>query len=180
MKKGELGKKILKGLFTAGAITFALSSPYFILNILKGINYNKYEKKRVAKTFYYLHRRGLINYRRKGKQIYISLTKRGKLYAQELQIDDLEIKRPKRWDKKWRILMFDIPYINRLVREALRGKLKELGFIQLQKSVWLYPFDCEKEFKILKTFFSLPGESFMLVVATKIPFEEEFKRKFGI
>lgn len=178
-KYGEIGKKILKGLFTIGMATFALSSPYFVSNLLKGIDQKKQNKK-IAKTFQYLNRKGLIKYKRKGKQIYISLTLKGKKYAQELQIDELKIQRPKRWDKKWRIFMFDIPHKMRIVREALRGKLKELGFVQLQKSVWLYPFDCEREFKILQTFFNLSDEHFMFITATNIPLEDHFKSFFNI
>lgn len=180
MKKfGEISKKILKGLMTVGVVSFAATSPYFIINLL---GKNKYQQKKIqiAKTFHYLNRRGLIKYRREGKQIYLSLTPRGKKYVKELQIDDLKIEKPRRWDRKWRILIFDISEKCRIVREVLRGKLKELGFIQLQKSVWIYPFDCENEFKILKTFFNLPDESFMFVVATRIPDEEKFKKIFDL
>jgi len=45
----------------------------------------------------------------------------------------------KPWDKKWRLVVFDIPEKNRLARDALRKKLKELGFAPLQRSTWISP-----------------------------------------
>jgi phenylacetic acid degradation operon negative regulatory protein len=46
-----------------------------------------------------------------------------------------------KWDKKWRILIFDIAEVSRKTRDILRLKLKELGFGMLQKSVWITPHD---------------------------------------
>ena len=63
----------------------------------------------------------------------------------KFSFDLLEIKKPEKWDGKWRIIIFDIPNKYKQAREALRCKIKELGLRQLQKSVWIYPYDCEDE-----------------------------------
>lgn len=47
----------------------------------------------------------------------------------------------KRWDKKWRLVIFDIKETSKAAREKLRAKLKELGFGMVQKSVWISPHD---------------------------------------
>jgi len=52
----------------------------------------------------------------------------------------------KSWDRKWRIVMFDVAEINKIVRNRLRRKLKELGFGMLQKSVFISPHDIMKDF----------------------------------
>lgn len=52
----------------------------------------------------------------------------------------------KSWDSKWRIVMFDIEEINKMIRNQLRRKLKELGFGMLQKSVFISPHDIMKDF----------------------------------
>ncbi|OGF62827.1 CRISPR-associated endonuclease Cas2 [Candidatus Giovannonibacteria bacterium RIFCSPHIGHO2_01_FULL_45_33] len=78
-------------------------------------------------------------------QTRIVLTEKGKLRAMEFSIDDLKIKLPPRWDKKWRVVMFDIPEKNRQARDALRSKLRELGFYELQKSVFVFPYECKDE-----------------------------------
>lgn len=43
----------------------------------------------------------------------------------------------KDWDGVWRLVIFDIPEKNRKVRDTLRRRLKEWGFVQWQKSVWV-------------------------------------------
>ncbi|EKE15274.1 MAG: hypothetical protein ACD_12C00095G0001, partial [uncultured bacterium] len=53
-------------------------------------------------------------------------------------------------------------------REALRGKLKEFGFFQLQKSVWTYPYKCDREIDILRNFFLLDKSELTMIVAMKI------------
>lgn len=47
----------------------------------------------------------------------------------------------RKWDKKWRILIFDIEEVNKVVRNSLRNIIKEFGFGYLQKSVWISPYD---------------------------------------
>jgi len=97
----------------------------------------------------------LINIQKENHQVYISLTEKGKKKAGWLQIDNLKIFRPKKWDQKWRLIMFDITQLKKTHRDAFRGKLKELGFQPFQKSVWIHPFDCEAEIDLLRKFFGL-------------------------
>src|SRR3989338_1231659 len=108
--KSEIVKDIFKGLAITGAISVAATSPYFAVNILKALkNSKKYEKKRIRDTFYRLKKEGCINIEEANHQIYISLTEEGRRKAGRLQIDALKINAPKRWDGKWRIVIFDIP-----------------------------------------------------------------------
>lgn len=77
-------------------------------------------------------------------EVYIRITSNGKELIQRdfpmLALQD------KPWDGKWRIVMFDVEEVNKKVRERLRGKLKELGFGMLQKSVFISPHDIMKDF----------------------------------
>ncbi|MDP3733489.1 MAG: CRISPR-associated endonuclease Cas2, partial [Candidatus Daviesbacteria bacterium] len=52
----------------------------------------------------------------------------------------------KKWDKKWRVVVFDIEEEDRQARERFRGKLKELGFGMLQESVFISPYDITQDF----------------------------------
>jgi len=47
----------------------------------------------------------------------------------------------KKWDGWWRLLIFDVPESLRRLRNLYRRRLKDLGFGQLQQSVWLSPND---------------------------------------
>ena len=97
-----------------------------------------------------------------------------------LQIDALKINRPKKWDGKYRIIIFDIAQLKKFYREALRGKLKELGFYPLQKSVWIHPFDCRDEIEVLREFFGLDQKEMRLIVSEDIGPDGWLKKIFKI
>lgn len=163
MKRNNLGKKILKGLLVAGTICIAASSPYFALHLARNLRQALRKRKHLEKVeespfnnaFYYLLRREYLNINIRDKQVYISLTKEGRKKAGKYLIDDLEIKKPKTWDRKWRIVIFDVPTLTNIKRAALRGKLKEWDFYKLQHSVWVFPYKCKKEIDLLRDFFGL-------------------------
>lgn len=51
----------------------------------------------------------------------------------------------KTWDKKWRVLIFDIPEKYHWKRDSLRNKIKKLGFGMVQQSVWISPHPFEED-----------------------------------
>lgn len=179
--KSEIAKDMLKMLIAAGFLVIAAQSPYFVLNLIAAFKkWKKYPKKKVYNTFYQFKRRGLIAVEEKNHQFYISLTSKGKQMAGIYQIDALKIPKPKQWDGKWRILLFDIPEKLRITREAFRGKLRELGFCPLQKSAWIHPYDCETEVELLKDFFGLSKNELRLIITRKIEEDGLFQKYFGL
>lgn len=185
--KNQIAKNIFKGVLLAGSIAVAATSPYFVSRVLpKIVRYAGYKignikyKKRFYNTFYRLKKEGLIQFENKNGQIYISLTKEGRKKAGKYQIDDLAIKTPSKWDGKWRILIFDIKDKQKLKREALRGKIKQLGLFQLQKSVWIYPYDFGKEIELLRSFFNLTQDEMQFIVACEMENSEKIKKYFKI
>jgi len=179
--RSEIVKDILYWLFVTESVLIAVTSPFFLTNLLKGFKkWRKYPKKKVSDTFYNLRRQGLIEIQRKNHQIYISLTEKGREKAGWLQIDGLKIKKPKKWDGKWRLVIFDISQLKKLYREAFRGKLKELGFYPLQKSVWVHPFDCQAEIELLRDFFGLTEKEIRLVVAENIGKDKNLREFFNL
>lgn len=179
--KSEIVKDILTWLAIAGTIYIAASSPYFVRSFLKKYKkWKRYSKKKISDTFYNLKRQGLIEVKWKGPQIYISLTREGKKKAGRFQIDALRINKPRKWDRKWRLVIFDISQLKKSHREAFRGKLKELGFYQLQKSVWVQAFDCQAEIELLRDFFGLTEKEIRLVVAEDIGNDTELKNFFKL
>ena len=175
MEKKEITKNILLGILISGVVVISAASPYagqaITKDLIKLIRYkinNKKRRKIFYNTFYRLKNQGFINMEYSGKQLHISLTKEGREKAGKYQIDNLEIKKPRKWDKKWRVLMFDIKDKQKIKREALRGKLKELGFFQLQKSVWICPYDFTKEVDIMKSFFNFKEGEIVVITAIEI------------
>lgn len=84
----------------------------------------------------------------------ITITNKGKLKALTYRFDEMRIDK-KDWDGKWRILTFDVPEKVRWGRDALRDKIKKLGFYELQKSVFIFPYDCENEINFIIEFFNI-------------------------
>ena len=179
--KSAIVSDVFKWLAIAGAVSIAATSPYFALNILKGFNKSgKYEKEKVCDAFYKLKKQGYISIQQKNHQIYISLTKEGKKKAGRFQIDSLAIKKPKKWDSMWRLVIFDIPQLKNVQRNAFRGKLIELGFMLLQKSIWIYPYQCKDEIGLLRDFFGLTEKEIRLITAKNIENDSYFRKIFKL
>jgi len=179
--KGEIVKDILLWLAIGGAVAVSAPSPYFGMNLARSfLKGKKHKPKSTVNAFYRLYKQGYIALEKKRHQYYISLTQEGRKKAGFYQINTLEIRKPKQWDKKWRIVMFDIPHRNRFVREALRGALKQLGFHLLQKSVWIHPFACKDEIDLLRSFFGLTLDELRLVVAQDIGESTNLKKVFHL
>lgn len=186
----EVTKIILLSLLITGGIAITLTSPYAGKGMWKCLWYEikkrKYEKEKKMReekwknSFYYLRREGFIETKYVGKQVYVSLTKKGKEYAKKCKFDDLTIKKSGKWDGKWRILVFDISDKHRIKREALRGKIKELGLYQFQKSVWVHPYDFREALEEMKKFFLFKEGEVMMAVAQNIDGEEKLKSIFNL
>lgn len=81
----------------------------------------------------------------KNGEIYLRITRGG---VEEIRRDyPMLALSNRKWDRKWRIVIFDIAETAKVVRESLRLKLKELGFGMLQKSVWVSPHDVIIDFR---------------------------------
>lgn len=83
------------------------------------------------------------------------ITERGKHKVLTFHADTMQIPKPLRWDKKWRLVLFDIPERKRLARDVLRDKLQELGFYQLQRSAFVLPYSCKDEIEFLVELFEV-------------------------
>jgi CRISPR-associated endonuclease Cas2 len=176
IKTKYYSKEILKYLISAGAVYVAASSPYFAFNLTKNISKLKPSKNKSINSFSYLKRRGLIEIQKEGYNIQIALTKEGKRLAGKYQINDLEIERSRKWDKKWRVVIFDVPSGSRMIRDIFRRKLKGFGFYRLQQSVWICPYPCQAEIKLLREFLGLNKKQLQVLEVNKLE-DDSFLRK---
>lgn len=115
----------------------------------------------------------------KDGSIKIVLSELGVKRALHYDFEKMEIAKPAKWDKLWRLVIFDIPEKKKRAREALRRKLRELGFYQLQKSVFVFPFECGNEMDFIIEFFEL-RQHVRLITATHITNEAELKLHFNL
>lgn len=159
----------------ATSIIFSRQSLYQKLNALERIDKNK-----VAQTLRILGRRKYIRIASiDGLDSLIKITPLGIKRLIKYDWDDLKLKDFKRWDGKWRVVIFDIPEKKKKVREAINLKLKDLGFEILQKSTFIYPYDCRDEIEFIRNYFYLKNE-INLIVAEEIDNEEFYLKHFHL
>lgn len=77
------------------------------------------------------------------------LTDAGKRRAQRYNFERLTVRKQAVWDGKWRVVLYDIPENLRDLRLELFRKLKHLGFVELQQSVFVHPYECRDEIEYL-------------------------------
>src|SRR3989344_4899909 len=83
----------------------------------------------------------------------LKITAKGRKRLEQLEFENLAIPTQKSWDHTWRLVFYDIPESHKSGRNALTTKLRELGFFQLQQSVWIRPFPCREIIeKVTSTF----------------------------
>lgn len=107
----------------------------------------------------------------------IKLTQKGHIKYLKFRLEKLSLQ-GKRWDGKWRIVIYDISKFKRIQQNAFRNILKYINFLQLQKSVYITPYPCEEEMRYLREYFGI-GEEVLLIRADKIENEDFYKQYFG-
>lgn len=133
-------------------------------------NYRKWSNNhhyRLSKQISRLKHLKLIEKYQNGKDTIIKLTPIGKEKAFQYLFKDINPNIPKQWDKKWRMVIFDIPEEKKSIRDAIRQKLKQIGLFQLQRSVFVYPFDCKELIISLKYGYCV-GKNLQYIIADSI------------
>ena len=92
---------------------------------------------------------------------------------------DFKLERPKKWDRKWRIIIFDIPERKKRIRDEIRKILTVAGFQRLQDSVWVYPYDCEDVIGLLKMDYGI-GRDMLYIIADQIENDKYLRMDFGL
>ena len=179
IKTRHYSREVLKYLLVGGALALGGGGPYAGRSIAQKIfQPGPKTQRKKTNTFYYLKRRGLVEMQREGHDVHIALTKKGKHLAGKYQIDDLSISKPKKWDQKWRLIIFDIPATSNIIRDVFRGKLKEFGFYQLQKSTWIYPFPCKEEIRLLREFLGADKREIQVLEVSKMEDDSHLRKIF--
>lgn len=109
----------------------------------------------------------------------ITLSTDGSKWVMVNNLDKLSIQKPKKWDGYFWVVLFDIPEKRKRIRDALRFHLKKIGFYELQKSVFVFPFQCMKEIKFLAEYYNI-RKHIRVVEARSIDQEKEFIDHFKL
>ncbi len=178
-KKSEIAKAILSLIGVLGVLTVAIVAPGVVNVIIKELKHNKYSKSQVKRSFEKLQKSKLISITKEGDKTVVHLTKLGKEKFLKFKLEDMRIKPQTRWDKKWRLVIFDIPEDFHVNRSVFTRKLREIGFRPLQKSIWVTPYPCEDEVDFLKEIY-LIGKYMRIITAESIDIQDDLKKSFGL
>lgn len=178
-RKENIQKTILEIVKAAGILSVAILAP----NALKMFGRNSFKNAQEKSNFNASVKRlldnGLINFKETQNGKFLRLTEKGETKLRQLENYNYQIIKPKKWDGRWRIIIFDIKEGRKGIREKLRLTLKSIGFIRLQNSVWVFPYDCEDMITLLKADFKI-GKDVLYVIAEKIENDRWLKQKFNL
>ena len=121
---------------------------------------------------------GLIKHKTKRT---VFLTAKGVMEVLKYRMKNQLQLKEQNWDGKWRLIVFDIQEITRKDRDFLRRQLKWIGFEELQKSVWIFPYEIREDLSefIKMCKFDFQGDV-RFILADSIQPDTLLRKKFNL
>ena len=178
IKMGKIQKAILGTVAVAGILGIAMVAPNAlqalkIFGFGKGISRSQINS--VSNSRQRLVKAGMLEY--EGK--FLKLTEKGKKILEKIEKQNYKINIPRKWDKKWRVIIFDIKEERKSLRNKVRYTLINIGFMCLQKSVWIYPYDCEDLINLIKSDFKV-GKDILYMIVDRVENDKKIMEHFGL
>ncbi|MCR4325429.1 MAG: CRISPR-associated endonuclease Cas2 [Patescibacteria group bacterium] len=181
-RRGSIERAVIGTLLVGGMLTVGIMAPK-VLGLMRKEHVNAVlpqdPKQRLRETLWRLKRKGMVAFEKRGDKNYPYLTKRGVARAEHLKIGSVSIPKPFRWDRRWRIVIFDIPQDKSALRDRIRSVLLNLGFYKLQHSVWVHPHDCEEIVALLKLNQGVHSEV-LYIIADAIEYDRPIREHFSL
>ena len=123
---------------------------------------------------------GHIVFEKRDDKQYARITESGrKALAFEQEKAKLKNANKKRWNGRWRVVIFDVPEKRRKTRDRLREIMERTGFVRLQDSVWVFPYDCEDFITLLKAELKI-GAAVLYMVVEHIEDDKHLRAHFSL
>lgn len=187
-KSGELIDLILRAIAVVSIVGTSIVFPNFpivlgiIISLVKESKENKrIDNYKIKQALNVLRKRKIIDIEEVDDKLFIKINEKGRSIVMKYSIRQLfeYKKKAKKWDGKWRAVLFDVSEKERKKRDFLRRIIKWIGFFPYQKSVFVFAYECEKEVSYLKHM--LEGEyDIKYLVAEKIDDEKKLKTFFQL
>jgi len=178
-RKGYVKDAVLAAVGLSGLLLVAMAAPNAI-QLLGKTSIGKRFKDQTLTTLSRLAKEGLIKFEKHGGKRYARITEKGrKVLALEQQKKALQAQAKKRWDRRYRIVIFDIAEVRRSIRIRLREAMRAAGFVRLQDSVWVYPYDCEDFTALLKADLHI-GREVIYIIAESIENDGWLREQFNL
>lgn len=175
-RRANIKKMILVTVAIAGILGVGMVAPNVLGAMAKlGLLPHGRQKELIQRSRTRLIKQGLLKY----ENGMLSLTSNGEAALRRFELNEYQTQKPKHWDGLWRVLIFDIPEKRRGLRDKVRCTLSAIGFVRLQNSVWLYPYDCEDLITLLKADFKI-GKDLLYLVIERMEYDNRYKDYFGL
>ena len=152
-----------------------------IIKTLKELKNLNIEEKKIEKSLKSLERKEIINLEEKDNKVFVYIKDKNNPTVMKYSIKalmDLK-KKKKKWEGKWFLVFFDVPEVQRNKRNYLRKYLVDIGFYRYQQSIYIFPYECEKEIILIKKI--VEGAKYMkYIIAEKIEDEHVIKTFFKL
>jgi len=177
----ELTRAIILALAEAGgSVIESFLDPYGRLKVANMfVAKGKVQRSQMRKKLLALQKQDLLTVKEKKTEVAISLTEEGLERAHSYKVRDLTLVKPVYWDRKWRMVLFDVPEELRVVRNKFKKTLDFLGFIQLQHSVYVTPYACHNEIEYIRSTYDIKPYVKMVIV-DKIEGESVLRKHFDV
>ena len=178
---GPIAKGILGIVVLSGVIPLLAIAPGLAVAMAPFLRKKKYQPKQaINKSIEGLIRNGILKktINKKG-EILISVTSKGKWESGIRGLDKQGKVSVGEWDGIWRVIIFDVPEHKRSVRQELRRAINLYGFVQLQKSVWVYPYPCDDFVKLIKKHLGISNDVLYMTV-NQLENDKHLKKEFRL
>ena len=179
-RKGYLQKTVLSAVGIAGILAIGMVAPN-TLQLLGGFGKHKRrfpEQARSALTR--LAQKGYLVFEKNHRGTFARITASGvRALALEEEKASASIRTKRKWDKRYRMVMFDVPEKRKNVRDRLRRSMRESGFLLVQDSAWIYPYGCEDLIALIKADLRI-GKDVLYVIVEKIENDAWIRKHFGL
>jgi DNA-binding transcriptional regulator PaaX len=118
--------------------------------------WRKIDRRYLYRSLKEFHHNRLIDWQETTEGVITAtLTENGRQMILRFNPDNMTIPIPAKWNRVWHLVIYDIPHSKKAARDALRRKLRELGFFEWQKSVFIYPYPCREQIDFIIEFFDI-------------------------
>ena len=148
LEKYPQAEDALRILAGAGALGMMVLMPP--LGVTVGRFARNDETRRYRRMWRRWEKQKLVTIRETPEGTVVEITQEGIKKALKYKLGEMAVKKPIAWDGKWRVAIFDVSEKRKRSRDYFCRNLRHLGFVLLNKSVWVYPYSCFDEVEFLR------------------------------
>ncbi len=177
---GAFQQALLAAVVVGGVVLIAATAPNavqllkYFPGYKKGARFNYQTKTALGR----LAANGCITFVEENGKRYARITEKGQRKLQ-METEKVAIAKKRKWDRRWRVVIFDIPERRKNMRASLRRFMQEYGFVRLQDSVWIYPYDCEDLIALAKANFRV-GADVLYMIVERLERDKHLREHFAL